>query len=78
MDITELCCRRGQRLEEEEEEVDAWPLPDLEGCPTEGVLTVEPGAHLGTLMTQYALLYGLSRQGTPPVRQLFTFQQPQV
>ena len=40
-----------------------WPLPELGDCPTQGVLTVEPGAHLGTLMTQFAILYGLARQG---------------
>ena len=55
--------RRGQSIrEEEEEEEGQWPLPPLQGCPTQGVLTVEPGAHLGTLMTQFAILYSLSRR----------------
>ena len=31
----------------------------------QGVLTVEPGGHLGSLMTQFAILYSLARQSDP-------------
>lgn len=48
--------------EEVEKDIYPWPLSPLQGCPEEGVLTVESGGHLGTLMTQFSILYALSRR----------------
>ena len=55
--------KKGRRLGYDEDEFDdsVWPLPPLAGCPQEGVLTMEPAGHLGTMMTQLATLYALSR-----------------
>ena len=49
------------RPEEEEEEE---PLSQLDeaGCPGRGVLTLEEGGGLASLMTQYAVLYSLARR----------------
>ena len=47
---------------EEEEDNSIWPLPPLEGCPKEGVLTIQPAGHLGSMMTQFSMLYALSRR----------------
>ena len=57
--------RRGRRTgyEEDEEDDSVWPLPALADCPLEGVLTIEAAGHLGTMMTQLAMLYALSRYG---------------
>lgn len=55
--------KKGRRLGYDEDEFDdsVWPLAPLAGCPQEGVLTIEPAGHLGTMMTQLATLYALSR-----------------
>ena len=49
------------RPEEEEEEEPLSPL-DEAGCPSRGVLTLEEGGGLASLMTQYAVLYSLARR----------------
>ena len=46
----------------DEEDNSIWPLPPLEGCPKEGVLTIQPAGHLGSMMTQFSMLYALSRR----------------
>lgn len=55
--------KKGRRLGYDEDELDdsVWPLAPLTGCPQEGVLTIEGAGHLGTMMTQLAMLYSLSR-----------------
>ena len=49
----------------------AWPAPlcsnhklckNTRDVDQQGVLTVEPGGHLGSLMTQFAILYSLCRR----------------
>ena len=55
--------KKSRRISHDEDEVDdsVWPLAPLSGCPQVGVLTVEAAGHLGTMMTQLAMLYALSR-----------------
>ena len=55
--------KKGRRLGYDEDELDdsVWPLAPLTGCPQEGVLTIEGAGHLGSMMTQLAMLYSLSR-----------------
>ena len=52
---------RRQGYDEDEPDDSVWPLAALTGCPQEGVLTIEAAGHLGSMMTQLATLYALSR-----------------